>query len=435
MLEWLFEWLGHARAEWRHPALRILHVTSSLDPGGVETWLLRLARLPSAQTASPQLAGGAEADTCAAKAHRPLLSAILVLGNHEGALAADFRRAGVAVWCVPRRGLLRSLQDLSRFLRETGPWDVVHSHVFRYSLVVQFVALVCRVPLRITHSHHSDLPAGSPRSRLRQSAASAVGFLLRNLSHEIIACSTPAAQSLFGVGAGRHFPFLHLPCGIDERAFREPLSSAEIAQVRASVGIPAGAIVLGHVGRFVPEKGHQRLLEAAAIALQSQPGLFLLLVGDGPLRPAMESLAHSLGIWRSVAFPGNRKDVPRLLCAAMDGFVFPSHQEGLGVAAIEAQAAGLPCLLSSAVPPEASLFPARNRWFPGEASAAELAEVLLAFANSLKPVAHAKQVAEAWRFPDRYRLEHNAQVLASLYQQADAVTRSFAEVRQHGQPA
>ena len=87
--------------------------------------------------------------------------------------------------------------------------------------------------------------------------------------------------------------------------------------------------------------------------LRDQPNVRFLLVGDGALRPEIEASARELGIEKNVVFAGARTDVPRLMLGAMDVFLFPSLREGLGLSVVEAQAAGLPCLVSEVVPRDA----------------------------------------------------------------------------------
>jgi glycosyltransferase involved in cell wall biosynthesis len=105
------------------------------------------------------------------------------------------------------------------------------------------------------------------------------------------------------------------------------------------------------VGRFSAVKNHTFLLDIFA-ELKRQNGLsFLLLVGDGTLRAETEQKAAALGLSDSVIFTGIRTDVPDLM-QAMDCFVFPSLYEGLPLTLVEAQAAGLPCIVSDGVPEE-----------------------------------------------------------------------------------
>src|SRR5205807_5816908 len=86
-----------------------------------------------------------------------------------------------------------------------------------------------------------------------------------------------------------------------------------------------------------------------------KPDAYLLLVGDGPLRGEVECAAQSMGLATRVILVGSRSDAARLLMGAMDAFVFPSLYEGLGMALVEAQAAGLACFCSDVIPDEADV--------------------------------------------------------------------------------
>jgi glycosyltransferase involved in cell wall biosynthesis len=113
-----------------------------------------------------------------------------------------------------------------------------------------------------------------------------------------------------------------------------------------------GEPLIGHVGNFRPPKNHEFLVELMAELLPRMPEAQLVLVGDGPLRPDIEHLADRKGIRDHVLFLGVRSDVHRIL-GALDLFLFPSLFEGLPLALVEAQAAGLPCVTSDAIPEEA----------------------------------------------------------------------------------
>ncbi len=107
----------------------------------------------------------------------------------------------------------------------------------------------------------------------------------------------------------------------------------------------AGRYVAGIVGRLRPEKGHRHLFEALPKVIQAKPDFALLAVGSGSLEGELMALAGRLGLERHVRFAGFRTDVPRIL-NALDLFVMPSISEGLGTAALEAGAAGLPIVAS-----------------------------------------------------------------------------------------
>jgi glycosyltransferase involved in cell wall biosynthesis len=136
--------------------------------------------------------------------------------------------------------------------------------------------------------------------------------------------------------------------------FREPITREE---VRRELGFPVDAPLVGHVGRFVAAKNHKLLVEIAREVLKKRPETHFLFLGDGPLRPEIEARVLAMGLSQRIHFMGTRTDVPRIMRAAMDVFIFPSLWEGLPIAVIEAQAAGLPCILSEAVTGEVSMLP------------------------------------------------------------------------------
>jgi glycosyltransferase involved in cell wall biosynthesis len=113
--------------------------------------------------------------------------------------------------------------------------------------------------------------------------------------------------------------------------------AVDLDRLLAVTPSPHAGAVVGNVARLVEQKGHRDLLAALARV----PDARLVLVGEGPLRPELERLAASLGIGERVEFLGHRDDVPELL-AGFDVFAFPSLFEGLCLAVIEAQAAGVP---------------------------------------------------------------------------------------------
>jgi glycosyltransferase involved in cell wall biosynthesis len=133
-----------------------------------------------------------------------------------------------------------------------------------------------------------------------------------------------------------------LPYGVDLQSFLEPRNLLR----RADLAIPADALVVGHVGRLNGQKNQAFLLEAFAKAAAQDPRLHLAIVGEGPLEDALNEQARGL---ERIHFLGRRGDVPTLLTGLFDAFAMPSLHEGLPVALLEAQAAGLPCLISERI--------------------------------------------------------------------------------------
>lgn len=121
--------------------------------------------------------------------------------------------------------------------------------------------------------------------------------------------------------------------------------------VRRELGV-YDEFVVGHVGRFVDVKNHEKIVSVFSKIKQIEPTSKLVLVGDGELMEHIKLLCKERGISDSVLFLGTRSDVPNIM-QAFDSFIFPSKYEGLGIVLVEAQAAGLHCVVSEEIPVEA----------------------------------------------------------------------------------
>ena len=161
-----------------------------------------------------------------------------------------------------------------------------------------------------------------------------------------LACSHAAGEFMF-----RRSRFEVLPNAIDVGTYRFDRQAR--VKTRRALGLGDGSVV-GHVGRFSEEKNHRFLLDVFSELLRLRPGVRLLLIGDGALRPGIEGRAAEGGLADRVLFLGDRKDVPDLY-QAMDALVLPSFFEGLPMVGVEAQCAGLPMICSDRVPDEVAI--------------------------------------------------------------------------------
>jgi glycosyltransferase involved in cell wall biosynthesis len=309
--------------------IRVLHALGTMDPGGVETWLMHLLR---------------NIDRGRYKFH------FCTFGSHPGLFAPEIEKLGAKVLRCPKTAnLIAFSRRLRRILRE-GNYDVVHSHVHFFSGAVLRWANSEGIPIRIAHSHGTH--DGRPNNWARRSYRKLMRSWIDRYSTDGLAASKSAAAKLFGESWQSNPRIQVLHCGIDLNPFRRPTDREE---VRRELGIPPEALVVGHVGRFVHPKNHSFILEIAAEIMKKRSDIHFLLVGDGPIRPKIEAHARTAGLSERIHFTGTRTDVPRLMHAAMDAFVFPSFWEGLPIALVEAQAAGLRCILSTAVTEEAKV--------------------------------------------------------------------------------
>jgi glycosyltransferase involved in cell wall biosynthesis len=131
------------------------------------------------------------------------------------------------------------------------------------------------------------------------------------------------------------------------------------ARVREYLGVDPSTLVLGHIGRFTFQKNHVFLVQLFAELIRQRKNSHLVLVGNGPLEEECRALAKCMGVLHAISFVGLQSEVAPFL-SAMDVFLLPSHFEGFGISLLEAQANGLPCLVSSIVSDEVRLTPSIN---------------------------------------------------------------------------
>ena len=231
------------------------------------------------------------------------------------------------------------LRALDAFFEEHPEYKIVHVHQDCLSSVILKSAEKHRVPVRIGHSHNSN-----QGKNLKYLIKLFYKRQIPTYATQLFACGKEAGDWMFNGASYRV-----LNNAIDSNQFT--FNAESRAQMRSELGVGDDAFVVGHVGRFHLQKNHAFLLDVFAEVKRMKENTVLLLVGDGNLRAEMKQKVESLGISDSVIFTGVRSDVPDLM-QAMDCFVFPSIYEGLPVTLIEAQASGLPCLVSEGVPVE-----------------------------------------------------------------------------------
>lgn len=240
-------------------------------------------------------------------------------------------------------------RDFNDILRRYGPFDIVHSHVHFYSGFVSLIARNANVPVRIVHSHNSVPTAQAPRLRRLYAATMRAGIW--RYATGGLAASRRAALALYGPKWEAEGRWRILYYSIDLTQFKGPLQR----NLRSELRIPTDAFVIGHVGRFVEQKNHRFIVDVLSEAVKRRPKTRLLLVGDGPGRLEIEKLVESRSLKEHVIFAGVRTDVANIMREVIDVFVFPSLFEGLPLVLLEAQAAGLPCVVSEAITDEATV--------------------------------------------------------------------------------
>jgi glycosyltransferase involved in cell wall biosynthesis len=305
--------------------IRILHVVVNMNRGGAETLIMNLYR-----------------NMDRSKVQFDFLT------NKKGVFDPEITRLGGRIYRIPYVtdvGHIKYIKSLDYFFSVHKEYKVVHSHMDKMSGFVLRSAAKAGIPCRVAHSH-STRSQGNLFSRLYKWYAGK--YILSNSTH-LMACSKKSAQWLF-LDKANHS--LIVRNAIDSKQFEFSYIHRESA--RSQLNIKKNAFVLGHVGRFDHPKNHSFIIDLFSEIVKKNKDTILLLIGDGKLRPNIESRVNALGLQENVKFLGERSDV-HLMLQAMDVFVFPSLYEGLPVTLIEAQGAGLPCVVSDHITEEVDM--------------------------------------------------------------------------------
>ncbi len=259
----------------------------------------------------------------------------------------EIERLGGRVFVVPRYEQLPSyLAALRRLFREQR-YRIVHAHINTLNVFPLFVAWCCGVPVRIAHNHSTAAPGEGKKNFLKYTLRP----FAKVFATRYAACTELAGRWLFGKRTMVRGDVTIFNNAIECDRFR--FDAQARSETRAALGL-ADRFVVGHIGRFCYQKNHPFLIDLFAQVLEHEPNAVLLLVGEGPDRPAVEQLVEVRGLSERIRFLGNRDDVARLY-SAMDVLVLPSRYEGLPVVGVEAQAAGLPCIFSDRITPAVKL--------------------------------------------------------------------------------
>lgn len=239
----------------------------------------------------------------------------------------------------PLKDLL-ALWSLVRLFRREQP-AIVHTHTSKAGVLGRLAAWWCGVPV-VVHTPHGHVFYGHFTAVLSRTFM-LVERVLARLTTRLIALTEAERDEHLERRVGRAEQFTVVPSGIDLERFR---SVGRTWGGRPTwFPCPPGSIVVGSVGWLTPVKGHRVLIEAAAQLKATFPNLHVVLVGSGGLHAELSALADRLRLKDSVHFLGEREDVEVCL-SAMDLFVLPSLNEGMGRALVEAMAAGLPVIAS-----------------------------------------------------------------------------------------
>jgi glycosyltransferase EpsF len=309
--------------------ISVLHVFGRLGIGGAETWL--------ANVVGALDPGIVRVD-------------VVVHRSNTGEYDEHVRRSGGTVKTVTLD--LSYLRELRKALRG---YDVVHSNVGPFSAIVLAIARAAGVPCRVAHSHSSDFVRG--KGWAKRLYVRAMRTLFRQVMTGGLACSPEAAEGLFGSRWHGKPTVEVLPYGYPFDRFRS-IDKHKITELRHQL-LPGDAHrLIGYVGRMSATKNHAFVLDIAKASQQAGRDFErFVVVGTGEMEDLLIRRAGALGLSADkVVFLGQRLDVPEIM-VALDALVMPSLVEGLGIVALEAQAANTPTVLSTHFPASVRVAP------------------------------------------------------------------------------
>lgn len=316
-------------------AVRVLHVLGNTNLGGAESRIMDLYRHTDRNRVQFDF---------------------LVHSGEEGFYEKEIRELGGRIFRVPRFRICNYFsyrKALKEFFQEHHEFALIQGHMTSTAAIYLPIAKKAGVKKTAAHARSAGVDKGLKGTMTR--------FLRRNLADKadyLFTCSELAGISVYGEKAVREGKTIFIPNAIDCAGFT--FDPEKRKKMREELGL-ADAIIIGHVGRFHYAKNHEYLLRVFAELCRMSAGAgdstaetgadqkyHLILLGEGPLMEDTRKLAEELGVADRVHFLGNHKNIADYY-QAMDYFVYPSRYEGMPGTIVEAQASGLPCLMSDTI--------------------------------------------------------------------------------------
>ena len=248
------------------------------------------------------------------------------------------QRYGSRIFTIsdPKANFMKFFMDFIKVLKQNGPYDIVHSHLFMASSYILFISKLNHVPLCIAQSHSIKR---SEQSNVKNYMYPILRKILNYSADVFCASSYEAGIYLFGEKCFKNKGVV-LQNPIDLDMYRYCKEQRE--QMRKKLHIDASQKVIGTIGRLVKSKNISFLLDYVN---QCNLDVRILIIGDGVERSSLTKKIAEYQMEDRVIMLGNRSDIAELL-STMDVFVFPSRHEGFGMVLIEAMANGLDCIVN-----------------------------------------------------------------------------------------
>lgn len=307
---------------------RILCIVGGMNAGGAETFLMKLYRGMDRELY--------QMDFCVSKPEK---------GFYDDEIKA---MGGRIIHTTPKsKGIWKSFTSIRRIVKENHYEYVMRVSQHSLSALELVAARKGGAKVTVFRSSNSNTTTGKVSTLLHKFFK----FLSKTAVDVKIAPSYPAAEFMFGKRAIKNGKVVFLKNGIPLHKFS--YSSTEREKFRNELGI-TDELLIGHIGRFSHQKNHEQLIDIFGELLKRKKDAHLMLIGEGELQSAIADKVKQAGMEDNVHFLGLRSDIPSVL-SAMDVFVFPSFYEGMPNTVIEAQANGVPCVISDQITEEVKM--------------------------------------------------------------------------------
>lgn len=313
--------------------IRILQVFGSLDMGGAETRMMDVFRHLN---------------------HEKYAFDFLVFQTKQQYYEDEIIKLGGKVWkCNPPsiEKILSVVRQVRRVLR-AGHYDAVHAHVSYFCGIVMYAAMKEHIQVRICHARTAGSMRGGVTYRINEKIGK---LLIKKYATHCLAVSKEAGSFLFDSQI-----YEVLPNAIDVKKIID-ISNENIDEIAKQYELSKNLNIIGHIGRFDSVKNHDFILHWFHQYHELHENAYLVLVGEGPLREQMMQMADEMGLRDAIRFTGKTNRVYELL-HLFSVLILPSKYEGLPGVVLEAQAAGIPSVVSKNITQEVDMGLSLVKW-------------------------------------------------------------------------
>ncbi len=311
--------------------LKVLLIVGTLETGGIEKLVFDLCRRINRQQFRIEICCVKRRDGAFLK---PLLDSgvpVHYFGDYQKSPVSFFKKYGAFI--------------------EKEQFDIIHVNMNHLSALFLRKSWQVGTAVRIAH-YHNDFHFLN-RFGLKGLTLRILQVFTDKYANKIIGISDVCLESVFGQQWRKRDDIERIYNGIDLDLFT-PGNGQVSADLRSKFGIAADSTVIGHIGQFRKQKNHFFIVDLAKQLCCHFDNLVFFLVGDGPLLEQTRIYAKKQGVYEKFVFAGSQDDIPSLL-RMMNFFLFPSLWEGFGLALLEAQATGLPVIVSENISSEIPL--------------------------------------------------------------------------------